>query len=164
MLVIMIQCAGVARACGPTLKLVRCALLATEDGAAGLVRHPAMLMKCVCVLRLVGAQCTCHCRCQAGHAVSYYGSAAVPATSWTSSWDDWDYAAPRRRWADLRDEEGDGDAARRRGLLAAPLASPPLLVTASEFPKKLDESQGVAWVVLALGMLTRPRGFRSLHF
>ena len=49
MLVIMIQCAGVARACGPTLKLVRCALLATEDGAAGLVRHPAMLMKCVCV-------------------------------------------------------------------------------------------------------------------
>ena len=26
MLVIMIQCAGVARACGPTLKLVRCAL------------------------------------------------------------------------------------------------------------------------------------------
>ena len=119
---------------------------------------------CVCVLRLVGAQCTCHCRCQAGHAVSYYGSAAVPATSWTSSWDDWDYAAPRRRWADLRDEEGDGDAARRRGLLAAPLASLPLLVTASEFPKKLDESQGVAWVVLALGMLTRPRGFRSLHF
>ena len=101
---------------------------------------------------------------KAGHAVSYYGSAAVPATSWTCSWDDWDYAAPRRRWADLRDEEGDGDTARRRGLLAAPLASPPLLVTASEFRKELDESQGVAWVVLALRMLTRPRGFRSLHF
>ena len=47
---------------------------------------------------------------KAGHAVSYYGaSTATPGASWSTSWDDWGGSAPRRRWADLHDEE-EGDA------------------------------------------------------
>ena len=136
---------------------------------------------------------------QVGQAVSYYGSAAAPAASWTSSWDDWDCAAPRRRWADLHDEEGEGDSAvdlgstpvRRVSLAPEPAVvsvnlatsttsrwkdkkhkqrpapdgvTPPwaldqkawtadgpigFATSASAFAKALDESQGVAWVVLA---------------
>ncbi|CAE7489220.1 unnamed protein product [Symbiodinium necroappetens] len=47
---------------------------------------------------------------KAGHAVSYYGAAATPGASWSSTWDDWGGSFPRRRWADLYDEDkGDAD-------------------------------------------------------
>ena len=62
-------------------------------------------------------------KAKAGHAVSYDGAfTATPGASWSTSWDDWGGSAPRRRWADLHDEE-EGDANDDSGKDPAPARS-----------------------------------------